>query len=165
LPSDRFWKCILLMPIRLGHLSAVIGRCRGAVLTFERGGLENLWRRPSQYRPVPGSHSPSTVPGPRASFRPSYPFGSRRVWVQIWGWSSPRQWRGMVLSPLILARSSHTTGLGLPILSGIAPNLRSHADQARDHLMLWSSQYLPSIGGELRSFDARSHRTGLLRPY
>jgi hypothetical protein len=40
------------------------------VLTFERGGLENLWRRPSQYRPVPGSHSPSTVPGPRASFRP-----------------------------------------------------------------------------------------------
>jgi hypothetical protein len=46
------------------------------VLTLERGGLENLWRRPFQYRLVPVSPSPPRVAWPRESFRPS---GSLRL--------------------------------------------------------------------------------------
>jgi len=35
-----------------------------------RGGLENLWRRPCEYRPVPVSHSAPRVVGPWAGLRP-----------------------------------------------------------------------------------------------
>src|SRR6266446_5802673 len=43
----------------------------GAALTLEPSGLENLWRRPPEYRQVPASHSAPRVPGPWATFRHS----------------------------------------------------------------------------------------------
>jgi hypothetical protein len=50
--SKRFWTCIFLKAIRQVICQVVIRRCRGAVLALEWGGRENLWPRPSLYRPV-----------------------------------------------------------------------------------------------------------------
>ncbi len=63
----------------LGCQSGANSLFAGAV---ERGGLENLW--PTQYRPIPISHSAPRIVGRGRAFVPSYPFGSRRVWVQSW---------------------------------------------------------------------------------
>ena len=48
-------------------MTSIAKRLRRAVI---RGGLENLWRRPFQYRPVPVSHSAPRVAWPLAGLRP-----------------------------------------------------------------------------------------------